>query len=76
MGRLVKVAEFDNANEAHVLRSRLEAEGIPCYLANENLNNLIPGVGFTRIVLQVPLEASIRAMDIIYENPLDPPTRL
>lgn len=69
MGELVSLTEFDNINEAYVIKSRLESEGIPVFLLNENLGSIIPGTSFTRVVLQVPLEASLKAMDILYEEP-------
>jgi len=34
---LVTVASFPEAIEAHIYRNRLEAEGIPCVLADENI---------------------------------------
>lgn len=69
MGELLKIAEFDNVNEAYVIKSRLESEGIPVYLLNETLNSLLPSPFFSRVILQVPLQDSIRAMDILYEEP-------
>ena len=76
MGKLVSIAEYGTAAKAHIVKSRLEAEGIPCYLYNENLNSILAGVSFARIKLQVPLEHSLKAADIILENPSDPPTTL
>ncbi|QNR23119.1 putative signal transducing protein [Croceimicrobium hydrocarbonivorans] len=76
MGKLISIAEFDAVNEAYVLKSRLESEGISCFLTNENLNSVLPGIGFTKVVLQVPLEDSIRALDILYENPSGNPISL
>ncbi len=70
MGELIKLAEFDNVNQAYVLKSRLESEGIRVYLLNENLNALLPNA-FSAVILQVPLEDSIKAMDIIYEDSED-----
>ncbi|WP_421752410.1 putative signal transducing protein [Croceimicrobium sp.] len=76
MGKLVSIAEFNGVNEAYVLKSRLESEGIACFLTNENLNSVLAGIGFTKVVLQVPLEDSIRALDILYENPIGSPINL
>lgn len=67
MAELVTIAEFDNVNSAHVLKSRLEAEGIRAYLTNENLNSLLPS-SFTLVKVQVNLNDSFRAMDVIYEQ--------
>ncbi len=76
MGQLVEIAQFDSSMEAHILKSRLESEGINCYLINDNLNTLLSGVSFARIRLKVSLEDSIRALEILYENPSDPPAKI
>lgn len=68
MAELVTVAEFDNVNQAYLLKSRLEAEGIRVFLRNENMNTLLPGPTFTRVEVQVDLKDSFRAMDVIYED--------
>ena len=68
MAELVTIAEFDNVNEAYVLKSRLEAEGIPTYLQNENINTVLAAVSFARVKLQVNLNDSFRAMDILYDD--------
>ncbi len=34
---LITVATFDNMPAAHIAKGRLETEGIPCWLADENL---------------------------------------
>lgn len=67
MAELVTIAEFENVNQAHLLRTRLEAEGIRVYLQNENLNSLLP-VSFTTVKVQVDLHDSFRAMDVIYDD--------
>lgn len=67
MAELVTIAEFDNVNQAHVLKARLESEGIRVFLLNENLNSILPGA-FTIVKLQVDLQDSFRAMDVIYED--------
>ncbi len=67
MAELVTIAEFDNVTRAHLLKSRLEAEGIRVYLTNENLNSILP-TAFTVVKLQVNLNDSFRAMDVLYEE--------
>ncbi len=67
MAELVTIAEFDNVTRAHLLKSRLEAEGIRVYLTNENLNSILP-TGFTVVKLQVSLTDSFKAMDVMYED--------
>lgn len=39
---LITLKTFDNSVEAHILRSRLESEGIPCFLFDENMISLNP----------------------------------
>ena len=68
MAELVTIAEFNNVNEAYVLKSRLESEGIRVYLQNENINSILPVATFTRVLLQVNLHDSFRAMDVLYEE--------
>ena len=34
---LTTIATFDNMPAAHIAKGRLEAEGIPCWLQDENL---------------------------------------
>ena len=36
------LATLDNSIDAHILRTKLESEGIPCFLNNENITNLTP----------------------------------
>lgn len=33
---------YDNVITANLLKSKLESEGIPCFLNNENFTNLVP----------------------------------
>jgi len=66
MAELVTIAEFDNVNQAYVLKTRLEAAGIKVFLLNENLNTILPQV-FGGVKLQVNLHDSFKAMDILYE---------
>lgn len=67
MEELITIAEFDNVNQAYLLKSRLEAEGIRVYLRNENMNTLLPGPSFTMVEVQVNFNDSFRAMDVIYD---------
>ena len=43
--RLVTIARFSTPIEAQLARARLEAEGIPCYLANEAHAQMNGGLG-------------------------------
>ncbi len=69
MAELVTIAEFDNINEAYVLKTRLEAANIRVYLQNENINSILPAYqAFGGVKLQVNLHDSLKAMDIIYSE--------
>lgn len=68
MAELITIAEFDNVNEAYILKSRLESEGIRTFLQNENINNILSAFSFTTVKVQVDLNDSLQAMDILYDN--------
>lgn len=68
MAQLVTIAELDNLNQAYVLKSRLESEGIRTFIQNENMHSLFPGTGLDLIRVQVNLLDSFLAMDIIYDE--------
>ncbi|MFD2514432.1 DUF2007 domain-containing protein [Pontibacter locisalis] len=40
--RLVTIAAFNDATEAHIIKGRLEAEGILCFLGDENIVGVQP----------------------------------
>lgn len=62
----VTVARFLVPLDAHILRSRLEAEGIPAMLADENLvqiNNLLAiAVGGVRVLVPASFAAAAEAI--------------
>ncbi len=68
MAELVTIAEFDNVNQAYLLKARLESEGIRVYLLNENIQSILPAFAFGGVKVQVNLRDSFRAMDVIYED--------
>ena len=39
---LSELATFDNSLTANMLKTKLESEGIPCFLNNENFTNMMP----------------------------------
>jgi hypothetical protein len=41
--RIVVFQQFNNAIEANIVKAKLHAYGIPCFLTEENLANLYPG---------------------------------
>lgn len=40
---IIVFQKFDNAIEANIVKSKLDAYGIPCFLTEENMANLYPG---------------------------------
>jgi hypothetical protein len=67
MGELITLATINTSIQAHLLKSRLQAEGIPCFLTDENINSLLPAGPFGGIKVQVHLSDSLRAFDILYD---------
>ena len=40
--RIITFRNFDNLIQANLAKTKLDAYGIPCFLVNENFNNLYP----------------------------------
>lgn len=59
---------FDEAIQAHIAKSKLDAYGIPCFLTEENMANLYPGVNLNAFKIRLHLFESdvARAADILY----------
>ena len=66
---LVTVRRFDNYAEAHIFKSRLESEGVTCFLFDENIVSLNPLYNQTvwGIKLKVPQSEVFRAKEILNE---------
>jgi hypothetical protein len=64
---LVTVATFPEAIEAHIYRNRLETEGIPCVLADENIVSNQPwhSIAYGGVKLRVRQQDQERAADLI-----------
>lgn len=45
-GKIVVFRDFDNTIDANIVKTKLDAFGIPCFLTEENLANLYPGQHF------------------------------
>ncbi len=67
MEELVTIATYHNTVNAYLLKARLEAEGIRCYLHDEIMNTLIPAGPFGGIKVQVHLQDSLQAFDIYFD---------
>ena len=70
--KMITIASFDTPTHASLLRMRLEQEGIPCVLANEQYNSVARGLasgsaGATGVWLQVREQDAERAQQILQE---------
>lgn len=66
---LVTVATFPEAIEAHIYRNRLENEGIPCAIADENVVSNQPwhSIAYGGVKLRVRAQDQEKALAIINE---------
>jgi hypothetical protein len=46
---MVTIATFSNANDAHLLRMRLEADGIQAFVQDELGQNFVQSIGGVRV---------------------------
>ena len=72
----VILERFDNYIDAHIVKGRLEDQGIHCWLKDENLSALIVDPVLTNAVsggikLMVPKEELQQAIEIL-NQPIDP----
>lgn len=68
--QFVTIATFSKPVEAHLARTKLESEGIPCFVTDEQLvqvNWLFPHAGGVK--LKVSAEDASRARDILRPKP-------
>ena len=70
MARLVTVGSFTGPIEAHLAKGRLEAEGIPAFVAHEHhvWANWVYSNALGGIKIQVPAEAADQAEAILREH--------
>jgi len=73
---LTTIATFDNMPSAYIAKGRLETEGIPCWLKDENLGqtNWLYNIAVGWIKLQVEPQNVQRAREILatdYSNDMD-----
>jgi len=54
-GKIVEFRQFDTAIDANIVKTKLDAHGVPCFLTEENMANLYPGVGFQLPAFRVRL---------------------
>lgn len=70
--KLITIATFSQAIEAHVSKTKLESEGIICFIADENIVNMnwfySNAVGGVK--LQVKESDVKRALEILHQKPI------
>lgn len=69
MDQLVKIKTCANSFEAQIIKTKLESEGIPCMIADENISALYADAVFAfnpRILVRE--EDEKRALEILDEN--------
>jgi hypothetical protein len=54
---IVVFQHFDNAIDAHIAKSKLDAYGVPCFLTEENMANLYPGQSLLAFKIRLHLFA-------------------
>lgn len=64
---LTNIASYDNYFLANIIKSKLENNGILCFLKNENITTLY-GAAFSQIIIQVPLQQQELAREILEQQ--------
>jgi hypothetical protein len=64
---IVVFQHYDNAIDAHIAKSKLDAYGIPCFLTEENMANLYPGQSLYAFKMRLHIFATDRerAMQVL-----------
>jgi hypothetical protein len=70
--KIIVFKRFENPIEASIIKAKLDAHGIPCFLTDENLANLYPLPNFTGLHVRLHLFAKdvTLAEEILNENNL------
>jgi len=65
--KMVNVATFDTIIEASICKGRLEAEGVPCWLADEHIvqTDMLASPAIGGIKLQVSEEWEEKAREVL-----------
>jgi len=73
MTDFVKIATFNMLQEAQIALGRLEAEGIPAFMTNAYLTQVIPGsiISITLMVAPENESAAARILATDYSSELD-----
>jgi hypothetical protein len=75
---IIVFRQFDNAIDASIVKTKLDAYGIPCFLTEENFSNLYPSNHFITggMRLHVFSRDRERVTEILTENALAPSEEL
>ena len=57
---IIVLKHFDNAIDAHIARTKLDAYGVPCFLTEENMAGLLPGQSINAFKVRLHLFAADR----------------
>jgi hypothetical protein len=57
---IIVFKRFENAIEANIIKTKLDAYGVPCFLTEENLANLYP----TQNILAIGVRLHLFAKDV------------
>jgi hypothetical protein len=69
--KIITFRTFQNPSEAHIVKGRLENEGIRCFLTNENTTTLLPHMTFmfgAGVQLMLHESDFDKASEILNEN--------
>lgn len=58
--QIIVFQHFDNAIDANIAKTKLDAYGIPCFLTEENMAGLYPGQSFNAFKVRLHLFAEDR----------------
>lgn len=69
---IIVFRQFENAIDASIAKSKLDAYGVPCFLTEENITNLYPGQHYLpfRVRLHVFKKDVAQADELLHENHL------
>lgn len=56
--QLITVCTFSDITEAYIVKGRLENEGVPCYIMDENISVLRPSLALALGGIKLQVEAS------------------
>ena len=56
--QLITVCTFSDITEAYIAKGRLEIEGVPCYIMDENISVLRPSLALALGGIKLQVEAS------------------